>query len=86
MHRAFWFFCVQRREPEWDSLRKKMKRVRKQTDLSKRTFARDPVEFEVVKIDLTSEVDGLGWGATHTVVKVKEGGGSGVVAEGKHRL
>lgn len=49
-----------------------MKRVRKQTDLSKRTFARDPVEFEVVKIDLTSEVDGLRRGATHSRRKSEE--------------
>jgi hypothetical protein len=49
-----------------------MKEVRRRTHLSKRTFARDPVEFEVVKIDLTSEVDGLRWGATHSRRKSEE--------------
>lgn len=46
---------------------KRTKKVgRRQTNLSKSTFAGNPVKFEVVEIDLTSKVDGFGWGATHS--------------------
>ena len=42
---------------------------RRQTDLAKSTFASDPVKFEVVEIDLISEVDGFRRGATHVEEK-----------------
>jgi hypothetical protein len=51
-------------------------------NLSKSTFASDPVKFEVVEIDLISEVDGFGRGATHSRGESEEK----VVGKGKDVL